>query len=349
MLEKSKAEILHEQLSARVQAMNPGERLMSIRQLMQEFGVSQLTVDQALSRLETDGRVIREPGKGIYVRDNSISDLLRVGFVVPDWPSQCIKELDEVLKNAASKFNSRVSRYCYPIGCDICYNLPVKDFDVIILMPEFNQFTPEFLNRISSAPIPVVLCGVSLRDVLINCVAADPVIAGCQAASYLIGKGHRRLAVAISEPRNSSIIEDRLEGFSMLARLSGCELTVIDCEINHGEYAQDKTYQKMTAWLSNHPLDFSALYLMSDETALAAMRALTEHGIAIPDQVSVLGPDGLRQGAFYHPPLTTVGSDYHDVAESLLEIAQASVTDRSRVWRRTVKLRIIERSSVKAL
>ena len=344
MLQKSKAEELREQLLSRIENMKSGERLMPIRQIMRDYGVSQLIVDQALSRFEADGQLEKKPGKGVFVRDTDSARELKVGFLVPDWPSQNFIELEEMLKAVSD--GMQVTRASYPVGSAVCDNLPVKDYDAIILIPEDRHFTPEFLYKISNASIPVVLCGVSLRDVLVNCVAEDPYSAGGKAASYLIGQGHRKLSVVISEPRNASIIEARLAGFKMLAELSGCEITVIDCEICNGEYSPEKTYAKLSSWLNDNAPKFTAMYVMSDETALAAMRALSDHGIVIPDQVSVLGTDGLRQGAFYHPPLTTLGIEYRELAEALCDVIKNACDDRSRVFRKFIPPGIIERSSV---
>ncbi len=52
--------------------------------------------------------------------------------------------------------------------------------------------------------------------------------------------------------------------------------------------------------------EFSAIFAANDQMALGAMLGLYRHGIAIPDQVSVVGFDDLQAGHFSIPPLSSV-------------------------------------------
>lgn len=347
MLEKSKVESLYEQLLEYLQEMSPGERIMPVRQIMQEYGISQLTVVQALSRLETDGRISKDPGRGYFVRDNRPSSVLRLGFVVPDWPSQSMNELEEMLKLQGRNSGYAVSRHNYQMGEMIHNHLPVRDFDVIAMIPDINAMTPEFIYKIGLSPVPVILCWVSTQDIQLNCVTGDPFVTGGQAASYLIRQGHRKLCVMISEPISSSVIRARVAGFRMVAESNDCELTIINAEVKSGEYSQDKTHKTLSAWLKNHDPAFSAMYVVSDETALAAIRALNDHGLSVPEQMSVMGSDGLRQGAFFHPPLTVVAVEAERVAASIIAMAGKLAADRSRTLQEYIMPTIIERKSVR--
>lgn len=347
MLEKSKVEILYCQLEEQLLAMRSGERVLPVRQLMRKYGFSQLTVMQALSRLETDGKVYREPGKGFFVRDHQVSSQLRLGLVVPDWPSQTLSELEEMLKINGKSAGYQVSRYNYPVGSQEQNNLPTRDFDVIAMIPCVNMMTPEFIYKVGTASIPVILCWVSLPDVRLSCVTGDPFVTGAKAASYFASKGHRKLGVMISEPLGSSVIVSRVEGFKTVAEAVGAELTVIDAKVQSGEYAQDKTYRALSEYLECQSPDFTALYVVSDETALAAMRALTEHGIQIPEQVSVMGSDGLRHGAFYHPPLTSIAVEAKRVAATIIDMAGKLHDNPGMIMQEYLSPTVIERDSVK--
>jgi DNA-binding LacI/PurR family transcriptional regulator len=57
------------------------------------------------------------------------------------------------------------------------------------------------------------------------------------------------------------------------------------------------------------PVD--ALFAATDRIALCALHALHRREIRVPDQVSVVGFDGLPEGAYFWPPLTTVHQDQH--------------------------------------
>lgn len=53
--------------------------------------------------------------------------------------------------------------------------------------------------------------------------------------------------------------------------------------------------------------------------ALGALRALHEHGIHVPEDVSVIGFDDVRQARFFEPPLTTVCQDFNALAKQSVE------------------------------
>lgn len=347
MQEKSKVEMLRDKLLTRLEQMTPGARVMPVRQIMQEYGISQLTVVQALSRLETEGRIARDAGKGYFVRDCSKTDMFRIGFIAPDWPAQSVLEMEEFLKQVAPEFSCTVSRVNYKIGSDLWNNFPYRDFDGLVIIPESDFISVDVLSKAVSSPIPVVFRSVALKDVKVSSVAGDSFAIGGKAAAYLIGKGHRRLALLISEPTSAAVVRDRCEGFRLIAEMAGVELTVIDCQVKSGEYSPEKTYQVMRGWLQDHSLDFSAIFAITDETASATMRAFVEHGIAIPDQISVLGCGGLRQGAYFYPPLTSVTIDPILISRLTIQSVLEQVKDRSCVIKKLVAPEVLERNSVK--
>jgi LacI family transcriptional regulator len=55
---------------------------------------------------------------------------------------------------------------------------------------------------------------------------------------------------------------------------------------------------------------FSAVLVGSDTMALGALRALHEHGLRVPEDISVMSFDNAEIAAFTEPPLTTVAFDF---------------------------------------
>ena len=52
------------------------------------------------------------------------------------------------------------------------------------------------------------------------------------------------------------------------------------------------------------------MVVANDQMALGAMRALHEHNLKVPEDVSVVGFDDIREASFFEPPLTTVRQDF---------------------------------------
>lgn len=74
----------------------------------------------------------------------------------------------------------------------------------------------------------------------------------------------------------------------------------------------------------------TAVYCANDETAFGLMRALYERGRRVPDDVSVVGFDGITLSEFSSPPLTTVKQDFHRVGRELVKLVLAQLASKER-------------------
>ena len=61
-----------------------------------------------------------------------------------------------------------------------------------------------------------------------------------------------------------------------------------------------------TTELVNRGVDFTALVCYNDMSAFGAIRALKDHGLTVPDDVSVVGFDDIQGAAYHNPSLTTI-------------------------------------------
>lgn len=68
-----------------------------------------------------------------------------------------------------------------------------------------------------------------------------------------------------------------------------------------------------------------AVFAWNDILAVGALATFTEHGIAVPDQVRVVGIDGLSLGTFVTPQLTTLTADRHEVARHAVDLAVSAL------------------------
>ncbi|WP_197462481.1 substrate-binding domain-containing protein, partial [Erythrobacter sp. HI0028] len=98
------------------------------------------------------------------------------------------------------------------------------------------------------------------------------------------------------------------------------------------------------AQLGDADARFDGLFFACDAMALGALEELTARGIAVPDDVGVIGFDGLGSGEFSAPPLTTVEPDFARAGQLLVETALASEGERPA---RRVPVHLIERASVR--
>jgi len=67
-------------------------------------------------------------------------------------------------------------------------------------------------------------------------------------------------------------------------------------------------------------IDFSAVFAISDSQAIAAMKVLSEHGISVPENCSVVGVDGIEVSEYTIPTLTTLAQPKRELGESSVRI-----------------------------
>ena len=347
MLKLSKSEELLQTLQTRVRVMNHGDRFPSVRQLMKEYGVSQFTVAPALTLLEEAGIIRREVGRGTFVFRPTQVIPKRIAILFPEWPSAAIQDMAKALESetAARQWTSR--KLAYDLASDVFSRLERIDADAIILdPPNPGEITPKQLEALAQCRVPVVLVRSDIPLSSINCVCGNNSAAGIVAANYLMRNGHHNIGILISEPHVSTSTE-LVDSFCNSVRAGGAELTVIDCQTRSGEDSVRSAYVKLKHWLTVNPLMFSALFVVSDESTLGAYKALAEHGIAVPEQLSVMGFGNASTSEFYHPGLTTIDTDYQEMARAALDIAvdQMECPENSG-QNYKVSPRVVERKSV---
>ncbi len=79
----------------------------------------------------------------------------------------------------------------------------------------------------------------------------------------------------------------------------------------------------MPALLDRRP---DAVFCDDDRLALGVLRALTDAGLRVPQDVAVIGAGDSEEGRYSHPALTTVAADPADVARQALTLVEARLT-----------------------
>ena len=82
--------------------------------------------------------------------------------------------------------------------------------------------------------------------------------------------------------------------------------------------------------------EVKAIFAANDSMALGVLRALHEHGRAVPDEVSLVGFDDMPEAAYFTPPLTTVRQDFGEVGRRSLALLVDQIESGARAAKRLV-------------
>jgi len=173
------------------------------------------------------------------------------------------------------------------------------------------------LSESSRLPIVAVPGHRQLPDV-IN-IVLDHQMAAELALKHLHDLGHRRIA-CIRGQRFSSDSSVRWEsicnGAAKLKMQIPAELTV---QLLTSDSSPQEGYG-IAKGLLERARDFTALFAYNDVSAIGAIRAIREAGLRVPEDISVVGFDDIREAAYHVPSLTTVRQPLRKMGEIAAQI-----------------------------
>jgi len=150
--------------------------------------------------------------------------------------------------------------------------------------------------------MPVVVIGRLVPGMETNCISLDNETGGYIATKSLIESGHRQLA-CISGPQWKTDGQERLVGFRRAMDEHGLEID--ESLVVEGDYEESSGRSCMQQLLQCE-VPFTGLFCANDVMAAAAIDVAREHGMTIPDNLSVVGFDNVFFTRYMHPKLSTI-------------------------------------------
>lgn len=155
------------------------------------------------------------------------------------------------------------------------------------------------LASAAGGEIPIVMVG--RPDVSgVSYVDADNKGGALRVAIHLCGLGYQRIGL-VGAPVSTTAGLDRLNGF--VEGLATCGMALHPSLRVDGDFTEAGGYEAMKQLIAERP---DAVFAASDTMAIGAIRALREHGLRVPDDVAVVGFDGMATSEKSIPALTTI-------------------------------------------
>ncbi len=186
-------------------------------------------------------------------------------------------------------------------------------------------------QRLRESAVPVVVLDRPVPGLAVPAVLPDNVAGAAAATRHLLEHGYSEVA-CLAGPDGLASSEERVEGWSRaldeaLVPMSGRLLL-------RTAFGRAAGYRGALELLDRADRP-RAVFVASDEQAFGVLRAAAHRGIRVPEDLAVIGFDGLEQAAFTVPGLTTMRQDVRAAGE----LAVRTLTDRSpQPAARTVRL-----------
>ena len=316
---------------------------MTIKDVAERCGVSVSTVSRVLNNHPDVSEAIREKVMAVvqelhYVPNNSARDLVKpksdaIGLVVRGVGNPFFTGVIRAIEHTITEAGYTMVLHQIRSGEDELREgaelARSKRLLGLILLGGCFDYTPE---QTASLGVPFVCCSFTnsfgtLRKDQFSSVSINDQKEAYRAVRMLTERGHKKIAVLLDSIRDHSISQLRYMGYCQALEESGIFLDS-DLVEETVTYEMADGYAGMERLLKRRD-DFTAVFVISDAMAVAAMKALHDHGKRIPEDCSVVAIDGIDMSAYMVPTLTTLAEPQEEMGESAVRILVDIVEGRA--------------------
>ena len=167
--------------------------------------------------------------------------------------------------------------------------------------------------------LPIVVINDYLPGIKANIVYSDAVRGAQLAMHYLLNRGYRRIGMLQGPDEASLDARAREQTFREILRDEKIELDPAHfkkCDY----FFEEDGYLKTLEMIQTAAALPRALLCFNDDLALGALRAFQEEKISVPQEVAVIGFDGIERGKYAHPAMTTVRQPLEQMGREMVRV-----------------------------
>ena len=174
-----------------------------------------------------------------------------------------------------------------------------------------------FFRSFSEISVPSILVTGSAETLdfaNLSSITTDDSAASTFAINYLLEKGHKHIGIIggypvdFAEDNTSKRISGALSALEAGGADSDQDKVCVPCY-----YSMQAGYDAANKLLDANP-EITAVFALSDMVAFGAMRAFSDRGLKVPEDISIIGFDGIDFTKFYVPRLTTIVQDVEQIS-----------------------------------
>lgn len=311
---------------------------ITINDISEYIGVSATTISRVLSGKSKQFRIsdatcekVMCAVKELNYKPNIIARNLRnkkshtLGLLVPGIDNPFFANIASAVINEANKYAYTVillDTHDNTADEDKAVDTLVsRNVDGIIVVPCGNS--PENFLKLKE-DMPVVLIDRYFEGENLDYVATDNYQGGYDATSILLTAGHKDILCIQGNPLSVSS-KKRIQGYcDALSKASLSDHALIcgnDFTVNNG-YIETKLAVESGK-------KFTAIFALSNTILLGAIKAISEHGLTIPDDISIISFDENLYLDFLNPPITRISQPLDSISSVAVKILMENIDNRS--------------------
>lgn len=185
---------------------------------------------------------------------------------------------------------------------------------------------PEHAARLIAAGTPVVAIDRELPGTAVDTVLVDNELGAEAAVTHLLDAGYERVA-CITGPRGVTTADQRLTGYRRAMAARGHH--DVARLVRRADFRERGGHEAMVALLDEEPA-LDAVFAANNLMTVGALECLAERGIAVPDQVGVVGFDEIPWAGLVEPSLTTVVQPTYELGSTAARLLTERIAEPGR-------------------
>ncbi len=330
--------------------------MATIKDIAKATGYSTSTVSRALSgnipvNKETKEKIL-EAVKQLNYKPNSVAKALKegktktIGLVIPNICNPVFPALCRGVEDTARKHGYNV------ILCNTDENIEIEK-EIVSMMKKrwidgiiFATSTTErdHIIQLKQEGLPMMLVIRHFGD-KIDAVVTNNYEASYEMVSYLIERGHKKIAI-INGDTSIGLYRERYEGYRQA--MLDSNLPIFNELSFSCSFEDQECYIKTKEVLKGDVLP-DAIFATTDLRAIEAIKSIQDLGLKVPEDISVAGFDDIEISSFMNPTITTVSQPLYEIGATAVErlIKIIDSPDEQEVSISTIKSKLIIRNSTR--
>lgn len=218
---------------------------------------------------------------------------------------------------------------------------------VICLGGNFESINEDYFEGLEvSIVLTSINTAVKTSKNIFSVIGIDNEKAAYGATEYLINNGHKDIAFIIGDEFDAGVGNVRTLGY--IKALEDYNISVRRDYILLGGYDFEPAY-KATQQLLEQNTRVTGIFAISDIMAVGACKAIIDKGLKVPEDISVMGFDGMDIAKFYNPSLTTIKQPKRKMAEKSVDLLFELLSHKSDNKQIILETKLVEGNSCRKI
>ena len=302
---------------------------VTIKDIAKLAGVSPAAVSKALNGqpdigVETRDRII-QISKDLGYTPNMIARNLvtkgnkTVGVLIPDISTPLYPSIYQGINERAIKYGYTLllgdTKRSLKIEKEYIHTMMENRVAGLLVSPVSNDISQ--LEDVLKGQVPIIYFGGKVNDSMENYIGIDNYRGGRIAVEYLVELGHKKIVMICDDLITKTRI-DRVEGYKAVMQRENLKPEIFVNE--NGLKGRECGLETMTRILNSQTSAPTAVFALNDLMAIGVMEAISNKGLRVPEDISIIGYDDITLSSLPMIGLSTIWQPKFKTGEMAMDL-----------------------------